>query len=156
MRFRSAHLALSRSVLLAAALTALPMTVLAHDTMPANWCSGSNETPVIISTFSFTPEQLQATAEQVEQILGPEGLIAEGLAERMPDGRCGIVDRWRMATYIAQNHCPSASGNPNAIINITGPTSYTSSGHHEEYVYGAGLQGSCAVCASPTTPLLGP
>ncbi len=133
---------------------ALPATVRAHETMPARWCSAPNQTPVIVSTFSFSPAQLQSMATQTEQLLGPEGLIAEGLAERMPDGRCGIVDRWNMATYLAQTYCPSITGQPDAIIHITGPESYVSSSHHETYRYTEGLEGACVVCGTATTPIL--
>lgn len=132
----------------------LPTTVHAHETMPANWCSAPNQTPVIVSTFSFSPEHLQTMATQTEQQLGPEGLIAEGLAERMPDGRCGIVDRWNMATYIAQTYCPATSGHPDAIIHITGPQSYVGSLHHATYRYTEGLEGACVVCTTATTPIL--
>jgi hypothetical protein len=134
----------------------LPSTAHPHDTMPANWCAGANETPVIVSTFAFTPVQLETIADQTAQALGSEGLIAEGLAERMSDGRCGIVDRWNMATYIARNHCSMLSGHPNAIIHITGPGTYTSSAHHSLYDYSHALEGSCVVCAVPGSPLLGP
>lgn len=140
---------------LLAGLVLLPAPARTHETMPAGWCSGPNETPVIVSTFSFSPAQMHAMADETVQILGPEGLIAEGLAERLPGGRCGIVDRWNMATYLAQNHCPATSGNPNAIIHITGPVSYGSDSHHGDYSYDHGLEGACVVCATPTTPILG-
>jgi hypothetical protein len=141
-------------LLLATAL--LPSTARPHDTMPAQWCTGPNQTPVIVSTFSYNPVQLQTIAAETEELLGSEGLIAEGLAERMADGRCGIVDRWRMATYIAQSQCATISGHPNAIIDITGPSSYTGIAHHALYDYGHGLEGACVVCTTPGSPLLGP
>lgn len=141
-------------LLLAGAL--LPSTARPHDTMPANWCNGPNQTPVIVSTFSYAPTQLQTIADETAELLGPEGLIAEGLAERMSDGRCGIVDRWKMATYIAQTQCSAVGGHPDAIIHITGPASYNDSAHHSLYEYGHGLEGSCVVCAVPGSPLLGP
>jgi hypothetical protein len=141
--------------LLLAGIVLLPAPARTHETMPAGWCSGPNETPVIVSTFGFSPAQMHAMADEAEQILGPEGLIAEGLAERLPGGRCGIVDRWNMATYLAKNHCPAATGHPDAIIHITGPTSYGSSTHHGDYDYDGGLHGSCVVCATPGTPILG-
>lgn len=128
---------------------ALPATVRAHETMPANWCANPDAKPQIVATFSFTRQQLRAMARQVEETLGPEGLIAEGLAEREADGRCGIVDRWNMATYIAQHYCGAASGNPNVIINITAPSAYSSPQHHTVFNYEDGLQGSCAVCTAP-------
>lgn len=142
--------------LLLASLVLLPASARAHETMPAGWCSGPNETPVIVSTFSFSPAQMHAMADEAVQILGPEGLIAEGLAERLPGGRCGIVDRWNMATYLARTHCPATSGHPGAIIHITGPVSYGSGTHHSDYSYDHGLEGACVVCATPTTPLFGP
>ncbi|MFZ5638543.1 MAG: hypothetical protein ACOY82_18345 [Pseudomonadota bacterium] len=146
----------SRLLPLLLAVALLPSIARSHETMPVSWCTGPNETPVIVSTFSFAPTSLQTIADQTAELLGPEGLIAEGLAERMSDGRCGIVDRWKMATYIAQNQCSALSGHPNAIIHITGPVSYNDSAHHSLYEYDHGLEGACVVCAAPGSPLLGP
>jgi len=142
-------------LLLLAIAVLIPATARPHETMPAGWCSGANETPVIVSTFSFSHTELQTIADETAQILGPQGLIAEGLAEELSDGRCGIVDRWNMATYIAQNHCSTINGHPNAIIHITGPATYGSSSHHTQYDYSQGLEGACVVCAVPGSPLLG-
>jgi hypothetical protein len=136
--------------LLCFALTA-PMSSLGHETMPAGWCQAPGAQPQIVQTFSFNQPQMVALAQQVEQTLGSEGLIAEGLAPREADGRCGIVDRWKMANYIAQNYCAMQTGNATAIANITGPTSFLSANHHSTYTYGGGLQGACAVCKTPKT-----
>jgi hypothetical protein len=126
---------------------AMPSLARAHETLPANWCADPNkQTPQIVATFSFSEAQIRAMAQQVEQTLGPEGLIAEGLAPRMADGRCGIVDRWRMATYIAQQYCSTTTSAPGVIANITGPGSYLGPLHHQQYTYVGGLQGACAIC----------
>lgn len=134
--------------LLCLALTA-SMSSLGHETMPAGWCQAPGAQPQIVQTFSFNSVQMATLAQQVEQSLGPEGLIAEGLAPREADGRCGIVDRWKMANYIAQNYCLVQTGNATAIANITGPFSFLSANHHNAYSYAGGLQGSCAVCETP-------
>lgn len=148
----------STSLLLAALLAGvfLPTIGRPHDTMPADWCTGPNETPVIVSTFSYARPQLRSIADETAELLGSEGLIAEGLAPRLSDGRCGIVDRWNMATYIARTHCSALSGHPNAMIHITGPASYNDSAHHSLYDYSHGLEGACVICAVPGSPLLGP
>ncbi|WP_395794530.1 hypothetical protein [Aquimonas sp.] len=148
----------SISLLLVALLAGvlLPSTARSHDTLPAHWCTGPDETPVIASTFSFAPTQLQSIADETAELLGSEGLIAEGLAPRLSDGRCGIVDRWNMATYIARTQCSALSGHPNAMIFITGPASYNDSAHHSLYDYSHGLEGACIVCAVPGSPLLEP
>ncbi len=128
------------------------VSISAHETMPTAWCVEPGAQPQIVSTFNFNKQQMLTMAQQVQETLGPEGLIAEGLAERMPDGRCGIVDRWKMAVYILQNHCEAQTASPNAIFNVTSPQAFLSPTHHVSYDFTGGVQGSCAVCATPTTP----
>jgi hypothetical protein len=132
------------------ALAALTAPALAHETAPANWCTAPNTQPQIASSFNFTRQQILTMAAEVEQALGPEGLIAEGLAERTADGRCGIVDRWKMAVYILQHHCAAQTGNANAIFNVTSPTSFLGPSHHTAYNYTGGVQGTCAICVVPS------
>lgn len=139
-----------RTTLLAAIAIAASMSTSAHETMPTGWCLSPTQQPQIVQTFSFTQQQIRNMALQAEQMLGPEGLIAEGLAEREADGRCGIVDRWKMANYLAQHYCAAQTGNATAIANITGPAGFFGPNHHATYNYGGGLQGSCAICTTKT------
>lgn len=134
------------TLVLSALLAALPLSAAAHETLPAGWCLAPGAQPQIVQTFSFNQQQMVVMAQQVEQTLGPEGLIAEGLAPQLPDGRCGIVDRWLMANYIAQQYCQIQTGNSGAIANMSGPMSFLSGNHHNTYSYAGGLSGSCAVC----------
>lgn len=126
-------------------LAALP--TLAHETMPATWCTAPNQTPQIATSFSFNKPALKTLALQTAQQLGEEGLIAEGLAQRMADGRCGIVDRWLMANYILQQHCAAATGNPDAYAYVSSSPTFLSTLHHQQYDFEA-VQGSCAVCTT--------
>jgi hypothetical protein len=137
-----------RTSLLLAIAMATSMSTLGHETIPSGWCLAPGSQPQIAQTFSFTQPQMIALAQQVEQSLGPEGLIAAGLAPREADGRCGIVDRWLMANYIAQHYCTMQTGNATVIANFTGPSSFLSANHHGSYNYGGGLHGACAVCVS--------
>lgn len=128
-------------------LCALSLPALAHETMPASWCSAPNQGPQIVTGFSFNKPQLRAMAQQTAAALGEEGLIAEGIAEELPDGRCGIVDEWHMTNYMLQQYCATATGDPNAYAYVSSSPSFLSPLHHQQYDYEA-VQGSCAVCVA--------
>jgi len=142
---RASSRALPRFATALLCLVALP--TLAHETMPATWCTAPNQTPQIATAFSFSKPQLKAMAMQTVEQLGEEGLIAEGIAERMPDGRCGIVDRWLLANYILQQHCAAATGDAGAYAYVGSSPTFLSPMHHQQYDYEA-VQGSCAVCVT--------
>lgn len=126
---------------------ALSLPALAHETMPATWCTAPNQTPQIITGFSFNKTQLKTMALQTVEQLGEEGLIAEGIAPRMADGRCGIVDRWLLTNYILQQYCAAATGDPDAYAYVGSSPTFLSPLHHQQYDYEA-VQGSCAVCTT--------
>ncbi|MBD8524279.1 hypothetical protein [Pseudomarimonas arenosa] len=127
-------------------LVSLPTQLSAHETIPLRSCSGANTQVEVIGEFNFSRAELIAAARAVEQELGPEGLIEEGLAERGADGRCGIVDRWNMAAYIAQQTCIANTGIATAFAEITAPNSALTDDHHTRFGYSAGMSGMCAVC----------
>jgi hypothetical protein len=100
-----------------------------HETVPQDWCTDRNTTPVIVSKFEWDKETLIEIGQS-----------------------CGIVDisdgdAWSVANGIVSVYCDTQSPKGySAVPFIVGPQSYNNKSHHETYRLEDGLAGSCAVC----------
>ncbi len=97
-----------------------------HETVSEDWCVDGNTTPVILSRFKWSKEELLDVGQS-----------------------CGIVDigggdAWGVANGIVSAYCQTQS--ERAVPFIVGPESYNNKSHHETYQLEDGIAGSCAVC----------
>jgi hypothetical protein len=99
-----------------------------HQTIPKTWCANPDDRPEVVSTFQFKGKDL-------------EDLIR----------KCGIVDKpedhWHSVKNAIAYHCQTtAPRGYSSVPFITGPETYNSELHHEQYRISDGLTGGCAVC----------
>ena len=121
-------------------------SALAHETIPSSWCP-TGTTPVILGTFSFRPEQLQAYREEQERLCAQ-------------NRTCGIIDDWFWANDISTTYCGTSGlqrsqAPEEAIPFVSSPRSFNALDHHDAYSFEQGsLDGQCVVCRSSTvTPV---
>jgi hypothetical protein len=116
----------------------LPMSLIAlafastgstHETVPQDWCLDKGTTPEIVDLFAFDGDALK------KQVI-----------------KCGIVDssdHWTQASRAVAMYCAEqGDARPFPLPFVSGPSSYTSRRHHEDYRLDDGLSGACAVCVS--------
>lgn len=119
-------------------------SAVAHETIPSTWCP-TGSTPVILSSFSFRPEQLQAYRAEQERLCSQERT-------------CGIIDDWFWANEMSTSYCGTSGlqrtqAPEEAIPFVSSPRSFNSVEHHEAYSFTQGsLEGQCVVCRSSTAP----
>lgn len=134
----------------------------AHDALPhANWCTGSRQHPVLVSSVTLTPQEI--TDYRNTQQSSPPAPTGQ-LCGRGPTLRdCGDhPDDWTTALELAGNHCAvmeagrivPGSDLYTVVALVTHP-SYFYTGlsslvgqntHHEDYSAALGLRASCMRC----------
>jgi hypothetical protein len=128
-----------RALCLLLGLTAC-LPAFAHDTIPVDWCTDSGTAPVIVETFNFDGAELLRLKDEFGLHLHSDGLGSD-------TDLCGIVDKWRLANRIAQQHCNAiVPEDLSPVPYITGPDTFVGDKHHKTYDFSEGLVGSCFVC----------
>jgi hypothetical protein len=146
-----------RYILIALLSLSSVATLSAHDTLPSNWCIKPTTQPRIVSTFDFSPVELQAYSNQFPNIDHPVCYIDPDTGERKCVDNHGIVDNWSAASRMSHAYCAAASSE--AIPFVTGPAQFNDPDeHHAGYDFNLRLTGVCVVCVprdpepTPTCP----
>jgi hypothetical protein len=110
----------------------------AHETLPPTWCTDPHSTPIIVSSFSFSPQQL----------------LQYSLLPR-PGETCGVVDNWHWANRMAHEYCAGVSNAAGpAMPFVNSPQVFNDEQqHHVLYRFDGGLSGACVVCPPPPLQL---
>lgn len=156
MRFRPSLLIGLASALLA------PLAAAHEATLPAACQVGDTPGITIVSSFSFTPEALQAYKNAHKP--APDTTSGRVICV---DKDCGIVDDWYWANRMAGEHCngglqrsalpallahvgtPSYFYDRNDVYDGPAPGANGIQDHHDRYRFSDGLRGVCVAC--PTT-----
>lgn len=125
----------------------LASPALAHETIPADWCPVGS-TPVILSEFTLTPDQLRQYRRTHEK------QQYDGCLEQKT---CGIIDEWFWANEAAGATCSAlglrALKPEDAIPFVGAPKSFNAVDHHAIYDFDDGnLRGQCVVCRPSKSP----
>jgi hypothetical protein len=139
-----------RSVLFLLAFLGASLPASGHDTLPREWCSDPNLTPVIVGEFAFEELELRKYNDE------------------LPADRCGIVDAYHGATHISHEHCAKLGGLEHRSESersgekeqlpgiefgdwpmpiVLEPEIYNDARkHHAKYRFEDGLSGVCVIC----------